>query len=297
MSATPIPRSLALALYGDLSISRLDEMPAGRQKVDTFVVNESYRERLNAFIDSTVRGGGQVYVVCPSIEERIDNNEVDDQEVPLSSLFPTARRPMKNIIAYAEELRRALPHITIGILHGRMKGVEKEAIMNSFVGGDIQVLVSTTVIEVGVNVPNASLMIVENAENFGLSQLHQLRGRVGRGNRKSYCVLVSSFSGDTARQRLDIMARTNDGYEIAERDLAIRGPGDFFSSACNSEMRQSGGFNLRLAKCCDDPALMSTAFQEASSYIQKDPSLLAPESQIIRQELAHYFHSTENSIS
>ena len=298
MSATPIPRSLALALYGDLSISRLDEMPPGRQKVDTFVVNESFRERLNGFIEKQVEAGGQVYVVCPAIEEQTEDVvPYDADEVPLTSMQPTRRRPMKNVQEYAQQLQAALPHITIGTLHGKMKSAEKEAIMNGFVGGDIQVLISTTVIEVGVNVPNACLMVIENAENFGLSQLHQLRGRVGRGNRKSYCILVSNFTGDIARQRLDVMTKTNDGYEIAERDLALRGPGDFFSSACNSEMRQSGGFNLRLAKCCDDPSLMHAAFQEAAAYIQKDPQLTLPESAPIREELTYYFNSTENSIS
>ena len=169
--------------------------------------------------------------------------------------------------------------------------------MNSFAAGDISILVSTTVIEVGVNVPNACLMIVENADRFGLSQLHQLRGRVGRGNRKSYCILISDTTADTARRRLAVMTSTTNGFEIAERDLALRGPGDFFSGACDSEMRQSGGIRLRLAKCCDDTELMNAAFTEASAVIAKDPRLTLEEHALLAQELSYYFNSTENEVS
>ncbi len=297
MSATPIPRTLALSLYGDLSISRLDEMPAGRQHIDTFAVDESYRERLNGFIAKQINDGGQVYVVCPAIEESVsDEEDGGPDEVLLNSLYPTSRRRgLKSAIAYAEHLRAIFPTYSVGLLHGQMKAAEKEAIMTCFVGGDIDILVSTTVIEVGVNVPNASLMIVENAENFGLSQLHQLRGRVGRGTRKSYCVLVSDFEGGNAKERLHIMTRTNDGFEIAERDLALRGPGDFFSGAQDSRMRQSGGINLRLAKCCDDPALMTAAFTSASTLVKSDPTL--EDHPLLKQELAFYFRSTDNEIS
>ncbi len=297
MSATPIPRTLALAFYGDLAISRLDEMPAGRQHIDTFVVDESYRERLNGFISKQIQEGGQVYIVCPAIEEAVSEEEDGGpDEVLLNSLSPSARRTgLKSAKACAAHLKKAFPHFTVGLLHGQMKGAEKEGIMNCFVGGDIDILVSTTVIEVGVNVPNASLMIVENAESFGLSQLHQLRGRVGRGARKSYCVLVSDFDGGNAKERLHIMARTNDGFEIAERDLALRGPGDFFSGAADSQMRQSGGMNLRLARCCDDPELMTSAFTAASALVRSDPTLSAYPA--LKHELSFYFRTTDNDIS
>ncbi len=277
MSATPIPRSLALALYGDLSLSRIDEMPKGRQRVDTFAVDESYRQRMNAFIEKTCAEGGQVYVVCPAVEER----DAEPDELLLSEIgeeAPLERAPLKAAVQYAEELKAALPALSIGIVHGKMKSKEKEAIMQSFAAGEVQVLVSTTVIEVGVNVPNASLMIVENAERFGLSQLHQLRGRVGRGTRKSYCILMSatSLAGDsTAARRLSTMKTTYDGFEIAEKDLALRGPGDFLSGATDSSIRQSGGVKFRLAALCDDTGLLTAAFADAKALIAEDPALAA----------------------
>jgi len=277
MSATPIPRSLALALYGDLSLSRIDEMPAGRQRVDTFVVDESYRERMNAFIEKNCAEGGQVYIVCPAVEER--DAEID--ELLLSEIgeeAPLPRAPLKAAVQYAEELKEALPSLSIGVVHGKMKSKEKERIMQAFAAGEVQVLVSTTVIEVGVNVPNATLMIVENAERFGLSQLHQLRGRVGRGARKSYCILMSaaSLAGEsTAARRLSTMKTTYDGFEIAEKDLALRGPGDFLSGATDSAIRQSGGVKFRLAALCDDTGLLTAAFTDAKALIAADPALTA----------------------
>ncbi len=277
MSATPIPRSLALALWGDLDLSRIDEMPAGRQRVDTFVVDESYRERLNGFIRKTCAEGGQVYVVCPAVEER--DAEID--EVMLSEIGEYApitdtRPPMKAAVQYAEELSAALPELSVGFVHGTMKSKDKEHIMQEFAAGNMQVLVSTTVIEVGVNVPNASLMVVENAERFGLSQLHQLRGRVGRGKRKSYCILVSDATRDAttpAAERLAVMRTTYDGFAIAERDLALRGPGDFLSGADNDAIRQSGGVKFRLAALCDDTGLLNTAFARARALAELDPDL------------------------
>lgn len=279
MSATPIPRSLALALWGDLDLSRIDEMPPGRQRVDTFVVDESYRDRLVGFIRKTCGEGGQVYIVCPAVEER--DAEID--EVMLSEIGEYApltdtRPPMKAAKQYAQELAQTLPELSIGFVHGTMKSKEKEHVMQEFAAGKVQVLVSTTVIEVGVNVPNASLMIVENAERFGLSQLHQLRGRVGRGVRKSYCVLVSDAISDpttTAASRLATMRTTYDGFAIAERDLALRGPGDFLSGAENGVIRQSGGVKFRLAALCDDTGLMQAAFAEAKSLAERDPDLAA----------------------
>ena len=279
MSATPIPRSLALALFGDLELSRIDEMPPGRQRVDTFVVDESYRERLVGFIQKTCREGGQVYIVCPAVEER--DAEID--EVMLSEIGEYApikdtHPPMKAAVQYAKELQETLNDLSVGFVHGTMKSKEKERVMAEFAAGAIQVLVSTTVIEVGVNVPNASLMIVENAERFGLSQLHQLRGRVGRGKRKSYCILVSDAASDQttpAASRLATMRTTYDGFAIAERDLALRGPGDFLSGTGNDTIRQSGGVKFRLAALCDDTGLLQAAFAEARSLADRDPALQA----------------------
>lgn len=299
MSATPIPRTLAHVLYGDLSVSRIDEMPKGRERVDTFVIGESHRDRLNAFIRRQVEDGGQVYIVCPSIEDR--NSPDEDGAIPLDSLSFRSRSfsdspPLKNAVDFSAELGREFPDLSVALLHGKMKQVEKDAVMNDFVSGKVKILVSTTVIEVGVNVPDATLMIVENAERFGLSQLHQLRGRVGRGSKKSYCVLVSDSRGETARERLDAMRTTYDGYEIAERDLALRGPGDFFSSAAG-DARQSGGLSLRLAACCDDAALMQAAFSAASDVTALDPSLALPEHRELRESVNRLFSMNMHTIS
>ncbi len=275
MSATPIPRSLALAMYGDLDISRINEMPKGRMRVDTFVVNESYRDRLNAFIQKQVLEGGQCYIVCPSIEKNEDEEYVYENG-ELASSYVRAL-DLKNTEEYTKDLRKSLPGIEIECLHGKMKSKEKEEIMSRFVSGATKVLVSTTVIEVGVNVPNASLMIVENAERFGLSQLHQLRGRVGRGKRKSYCVLVSDNQADSSRERLEIMRTTYDGYEIAEKDLLMRGPGDFFSQNNDNNLRQSGGFEFKIASICKDAKLFEKAFEVAKDIICIDKNLTLPE--------------------
>ncbi len=277
MSATPIPRSLALALYGDLDLSRIDQMPKGRQRVETFVVDESYRPRLHAFMQKQCSEGGQVYVVCPAVEERdAEKDELLLNEIGDEAPLVDTRPPLKTAVGYAKELQEALPDCSVAFVHGGMKSREKEAIMQAFAEGKIRILVSTTVIEVGVNVPNASLMIVENAERFGLSQLHQLRGRVGRGTRKSYCVLVSDTDrngGSTAAQRLSVMRETYDGFAIAERDLTLRGPGDFLSGAGDATIRQSGGVRFRLAALCDDTGLLNAAFTRARALIEQDPAL------------------------
>lgn len=282
MSATPIPRTLALSLYGDLDVSRIDEMPPGRQRVDTFAVNESYRERLNGFIEKQVALGGQVYVVCPAIEEREDE-ETDlslsdvDEEGNVWEDARERRSRLKSAIRYAEELAERFPTMGIGCLHGKMKPKEKDAIMAQFVSGKLSVLVSTTVIEVGVNVPNASLMIVENADRFGLSQLHQLRGRVGRGSRKSYCILVSEAAGSEGRagERLATMKQCYDGYAIAEKDLAMRGPGDFLRGSGEQSVRQSGGVRFRLAELCDDTGLLQMAAETAKELLAESADLSA----------------------
>ena len=300
MSATPIPRTLAHVLYGDLSLSKIDEMPKGRQRVDTFVVDETYRARLYDFIRKQVDAGGQVYVVCPSIEEK----ESDDEEggIPLEDLdFTRAARayapPLKDAVGYAKELsEKVFPDLSVALLHGRMKQADKDAVMERFISGEVKILVSTTVIEVGVNVPTATLMIVENAERFGLSQLHQLRGRVGRGKQKSYCILVSDHPGATAEARLEVMHTTYDGYEIAERDLSLRGPGDFFASG-SGEMRQSGGLSLKLASLCRDTALMEAAFRAAEEITRDDPDLSRPENARLRADVERMMTVNQNTVS
>ena len=297
MSATPIPRTLALTLYGDLDISRIIEMPKGRMRVDTFVVDEGYRTRLNDFIRKQVLLGGQCYVVCPAIESKDDENEIayvpESITTPIASAYPE----LKNAVEYTDKLRSLLPDVRIECLHGKMKAEEKDAIMSRFSSGEIDVLVSTTVIEVGINVPNASLMIVENAERFGLSQLHQLRGRVGRGNKKSYCVLVSDMKTEKAISRLDIMKSTYDGYEIADKDLMLRGPGDFFSNNSNDNFRQSGGFEFKFAKLCDDSDLFSAAFSAAKSILESDAELELPEHQGLKEMLGSMIENNNKNIS
>lgn len=282
MSATPIPRSLALVMYGDLKLSKIDEMPAGRQRVDTFLVDEGYRTRLDNFIQKNVNDGGQVYIVCPAVEEA--EEEFDDEilfsEIDTYSTVPQKKEktPLKTATEYASSLSARMPNVRVAYLHGRMSAKEKDEIMTRFSSGKIDVLVSTTVIEVGVNVPNASLMIVENAERFGLSQLHQLRGRVGRGMRKSYCILVSgtpklSSLGENATRRLKTMCSSYDGFEIAEQDLKIRGPGDFISTSTSSSIRQSGDMDFRLADMCNDADLMNSAFEQAKKLLTQDKDL------------------------
>jgi ATP-dependent DNA helicase RecG len=277
MSATPIPRSLALALYGDLDISMIDEIPSGRQAVDTFVVDESYRTRLNGFIRKQVESGGQVYVVCPTVDESdTESNLLIEQVGVDGELIDGAEvKKLKSAIAFSEELSAEFPDFCVDFLHGKLKPKEKEEKMARFVSGKTHILVSTTVIEVGVNVPNASLMIVENAERFGLSQLHQLRGRVGRGSRKAYCVFVSDAikKNGRSRERLMTVKNSHDGYHIAEKDLAMRGPGDFLAKRGEPYFRQSGGVSFRLAELCEDTGLLTIAFSEARALIERDPEL------------------------
>ncbi len=270
MTATPIPRTLALILYGDLSLSTLDELPPGRQRVDTFVVDESYRERLNAFIEKQVKGGGQVYIVCPAVESKTDDEDGDLLSFSPDGIAELAldKPKMKNATDHREYLSDELPDLNIALIHGRMKALEKDAVMKDFAEGKTDVLVSTTVIEVGVNVPNASLMIVENADRFGLSQLHQLRGRVGRGNRKAYCVLVSDSAGENAKKRLDVMKTTYDGYKIAEYDLKFRGPGDYFPRK-NGNARQSGSFGSMVNA---DMLTLKEAMTAAEEVVKNDPN-------------------------
>ena len=277
MSATPIPRSLALVLYGDLDLSKIDEMPPGRQRVDTFAVDESYRTRLNGFIRKQIANGGQVYVVCPAVEEQEKaSDELELCDITAEGSSREEQVPLKAAVTYAKDLQAEFSDCRVAFLHGKMKSAEKDAVMQAFSSGEIQILVSTTVIEVGVNVPNACLMIVENAERFGLSQLHQLRGRVGRGSRKSYCVLVTGGTGEVgerSRARLDTMRTTYDGYAIAEQDLVQRGPGDFLGSAVDGAVRQSGGLTFRLADSGEDVSILTDATADARELLASDPTL------------------------
>lgn len=272
MSATPIPRSLALIMYGDLDLSKINEMPSGRQRVDTYVVDESYRLRLNAFIEKQVQEDGQVYIVCPAVEEK---EPEDTGEITLAEfgLQKEELPPLKAAVQFSEELSAALPSLKIEFLHGKMKAAEKDDVMKRFAQGEIDVLVSTTVIEVGVNVPRATLMVVENAERFGLAQLHQLRGRVGRGSKKSYCVLVSDSRGENARERLETMKKEYDGFKIAEKDLLLRGPGDFIKGSSDPLVRQSGGLKFRLADMSEDSGVLSDAYEAARELIEQSPDL------------------------
>ncbi len=293
MSATPIPRTLALVLYGDLAISRIDEMPKGRQRVKTYAVDESYRARLYAFIEKQVASGGQVYVVCPAIEQKPSEEEASDL-----SLYE--RPPMKTVAEVKEAMQKALPGLRVGYLHGKMKAAEKAAVMDAFVAGEISVLVSTTVIEVGVNVPNATLMIVEDADRFGLAALHQLRGRVGRGTKESFCVLVSETKSEEGRRRLATMQRTFDGYAVAEEDLKMRGPGDFLASSGGEGVRQSGGLSFRFASLCRDTDLLSAASLESariSAMEGADMEAFRAEHAALFAELDERFAESRNLLS
>lgn len=297
MSATPIPRTLALALYGNLDVSRIDELPPGRQRVDTFAVDESYRARLNGFISKQIELGGQVYVVCPAVEEKEDEEaDLLLEDIDSDGSVRTSP-PLKSAISYAEELAQIFPQYKVAFLHGRMKGKEKDAVMKEFAAGNINILVSTTVIEVGVNVPSACLMIVENAERFGLSQLHQLRGRVGRGSRKSYCILVSETvaSECKAKERLMTMKNCYDGFEIAEKDLAMRGPGDFLKGTHDDSVRQSGGVRFRLAELCDDAELLRIAFDESKSLLANSPDL--SEYPLLSREVSRMFTLEQGTVN
>ncbi len=276
MSATPIPRTLALSMYGNLDISRIDEMPPGRQRVDTFAVDESYRGRLNSFIKKQVDDGGQVYIVCPAVEDKEEDIDLLIDEIDSDGTVKITP-PLKSAVRYSEELAKLFPEDNVAFLHGKMKPKDKDAVMHDFIEGKIKILVSTTVIEVGVNVPNATLMIVENAERFGLSQLHQLRGRVGRGSRRSYCILVSESTNTDgrAKERLLTMKNCYDGFQIAEKDLLMRGPGDFLKGHDDTSVRQSGGVRFRLAELCDDAELLNIALSEARTLLTESPTLAA----------------------
>ena len=256
MSATPIPRTLALIIYGDLEVSVIDELPPGRTPVETYVVGEDKRQRMYRFVRKLVGQGRQAYLVCPAVEE--------GEESP----GEPGGEGLKAAVPYAEHLKsEVFPDLRVGLVHGKMKARDKDAAMTAFAAGELDVLVSTTVIEVGVDVPNAALMVVENADRFGLSQLHQLRGRVGRGKHQSYCVLMTSTHSAESRERLRVLAKTADGFRIAEEDLKLRGPGDFFGQ------RQHGLPQLGIADLAADMRVLKEAQQAAQKLLEADPGL------------------------
>ena len=271
MSATPIPRTLALLMYGDLDVSILDELPPGREAVDTFLVGESYRARINAFIRKQVAEGHQCFVVCPAVEE---NDALD----------------VKSATVWAQTLQQTVfPDLRVALLHGQMKGAEKEAAMAAFARQEADVLVATTVIEVGVDVPNATLMVIEDADRFGLSQLHQLRGRVGRGKNKSYCILTTHNRNAETLQRLKALCKTTDGFKIAEEDLKLRGPGDFFGS------RQSGLPAFHMADLDFDLELLKQAQQASVQWIEEGQD--TPESAALRKRVGTLFSRAEGTMN
>ncbi|WP_444644485.1 ATP-dependent DNA helicase RecG [Caproiciproducens sp. R1] len=266
MSATPIPRTLALMIYGDLDISILDELPPGRQKIDTYAITSDKRLRAFRFIRRHIDEGRQCYIICPMIDE--------------------GQNDMASVNEYAEKVRNQwLPDYTVGVLHGKMKPREKEAVMTDFAQGKIAVLISTTVVEVGVDVPNAVVMLIENAERYGLSQLHQLRGRVGRGKYKSTCILISDAQNEETVARLKTMCATNDGFQIAEQDLKLRGPGDFFGH------RQHGLPELKIADMVHDMDLLKEAQSVAREILSMDAELESPQHRGLRAEVKQLFEN------
>lgn len=260
MSATPIPRTLALILYGDLDISIIDELPPGRKSVKTYAVGENMRKRVYAFLSKNIKNGMQAYVVCPLIEE-------------------TEKSDLQNAQELAEKLSSAFPDFKVGLMYGKMKPTLKNEIMDGFVNGDINVLVSTTVIEVGVNVPNANIMIIENAERFGLSQLHQLRGRVGRGSEQAFCILFAHGNNDVTKKRMETMCISNDGFYISEQDLKLRGPGDFFGT------RQHGLPEMRIANLFEDRDILALSQRAAKDICDEDINLTSEKYRGLRKRI------------
>ena len=264
MSATPIPRTLAIILYGDLDISVIDELPSRKLPIKNCVVDTSYRPKAYQFIQRQIQAGRQVYIICPLVEE---SEEMEAE----------------NVLDYTKNLKDIFPEeISIAYLHGKMKPKEKNQIMEQFASGQIQILVSTTVVEVGVNVPNATVMMIENAERFGLAQLHQLRGRVGRGEHQSYCIFIQGNKEEKTSRRLKILNESNDGFFIASEDLRLRGPGDFFG------IRQSGEMNFRLADIYQDSEILKKASEAAAEILSLDPDLNLPQFALLRERLEIY---------
>lgn len=272
MSATPIPRTLAIIIYGDLDISVIDELPANRLPIKNCVVDPGWRPKAYDFIKREVSAGRQAYVICPMVEA----SEMLEAE---------------NVVDYTKALREALPGLSIEYLHGKMKPKEKNQVMERFAAGEIEVLVSTTVVEVGVNVPNATVMMIENAERFGLAQLHQLRGRVGRGKHQSYCILVNGSGQEGTKERLDILSKSNDGFYIASEDLKLRGPGDLFG------LRQSGEMEFKLGDIFTDAGLLKTVSQEVNRLLSQDPELSKGEHEELKKHLAEYLEKSYDKLN
>ena len=264
MSATPIPRTLAMMIYGDLDISILDELPKGRQPVKTYQVTTNYHERIYKFIRKHIEAGRQAYIVCPLVEEG------DSDLIPATEYYDYLKSTF-----FAD--------CTLGLLHGQMKPKDKDEVMKRFYSGEIQLLISTVVIEVGVDVPNATVMVIENAERFGLSQLHQLRGRIGRGSEESTCILLSDAQNEEAKNRFEIMCRTTDGFEIAKKDLEMRGPGDFFGS------RQHGLPDMRIANLMTDTRILYEAQKTAKEIVDNDAPVTENERHLLTQETKRLF--------
>ncbi|MDE6181639.1 MAG: ATP-dependent DNA helicase RecG, partial [Eubacteriales bacterium] len=273
MTATPIPRTLALILYGDLDISTINQLPPGRQKIDTSYVNSTYYPRIYNFLKKNADEKRQAYIICPMIEE----NE---------------KMEIKAVLSYTDELKEQIfIGYTVECIHGKMKNAEKIEIMDKFYKGEIDILVSTTVIEVGINVPNATIMVIENAERFGISQLHQLRGRVGRGLEKSYCVLVSDAKNKVSKQRLETMVKSSDGFELSEKDLEIRGPGDFFGT------RQHGLPEMKIANLYKDMEILKLVQKVSGKLFLEDPELLKNENKKLKDRIEKFFESVENTVA
>ena len=265
MTATPIPRTLALILYGDLDISIIDELPPNRKKVETFAVQKSMTNRINAFIEKQIQEQRQAYVVCPLVEE---NEELDLKSVE---------------VLYEAYKKEVFPQYRVSYIHGKMRPKEKEEIMEQFKAGEIDILISTTVIEVGVDVPNANIMVIENAERFGLAALHQLRGRVGRGDFQSYCVLKYEGKGETVRERMKVMCSTNDGFVISEKDLELRGSGDFFGTM------QHGLPEFKIANLFEDMPILKSVQIVAQKILDDDHKLEKEENLLLKQLIKDKF--------
>ena len=266
MSATPIPRTLALIIYGELDISILDELPPGRQKIETYAVTSELRQRAYNYVKKHLDAGRQGYIICPLVDEGESDTE------------------LASAVKYADELQRGdFRGYTVGLMHGKMRSADKKKVMESFSNGETQLLVSTTVIEVGVDVPNAVIMVIENAERFGLSQLHQLRGRIGRGQYKSTCILITDAKNDTAQRRMKVMETTTDGFKIADEDLKLRGPGEFFGS------RQHGLPEMKIADMLEDRSTLEETQRAAKEIMARDPELSSPESAALKNEIQRLF--------
>ncbi len=270
MSATPIPRTLGMLFYGDLDISSLKEKPAGRQPIKTYTARSKDKDRLLDLLSRNAAKGGQAYVVCPTVD-------------------PSEKLELASVTTTYEELKKKFPHLSVGLIHGQMKEAEKNEIMQQFLNGEINILVATTVIEVGVDNPNATIMIIVNAERFGLAALHQLRGRIGRGSKESLCVLLSDVGDGTSRERLTTLCRTEDGFEIAEADFKLRGPGDFFGT------RQHGIPNFKIANLYDDNELLQLTGKIAGDIIKDDPKLEKTENQELNKIMNIYRRRMQNA--